>query len=149
MSNKTRLQTNNTNLQALINKANALPDAGSGGGSAETCTVTIENISYDCYIDFATALIVENGTYKSYTHIYDIIDPHTITIENVVCGSEIKLLSRFHAGAGIEPYIEINGTASFDSWDWLDNIEGKMMTLAFTAPSTPNEYCTIGFMGNV
>ena len=34
MSNKTRLQTNNTNLQALIDKANTLPDA-------ETCTVTI------------------------------------------------------------------------------------------------------------
>lgn len=33
MSNKSRLQTNNTNLQALIDKANALPDAGSGGGS--------------------------------------------------------------------------------------------------------------------
>lgn len=44
MSNKSRLQTNNTNLQALIDKANALPDAGSGGSggaSLETCTVTI------------------------------------------------------------------------------------------------------------
>lgn len=44
MSNKTRLQTNNTNLQELINKANALPDAGSGGsggGSVEMCTLTI------------------------------------------------------------------------------------------------------------
>jgi hypothetical protein len=42
MSNKSRLQINNTNLQALIDKANALPDAGSGsGGSVETCTVTI------------------------------------------------------------------------------------------------------------
>ena len=42
MSNKSRLQTNNTNLQALIDKANALPDAGgSGGASVETCTVTI------------------------------------------------------------------------------------------------------------
>jgi hypothetical protein len=41
MSNKTRLQTNNINLQALIDKANALPDAG-GEGSVETCTVTIE-----------------------------------------------------------------------------------------------------------
>jgi len=27
MSNKSRLQTNNTNLQALIDKANNLPDA--------------------------------------------------------------------------------------------------------------------------
>ena len=44
MSNKTRLQTNNTNLQELINKANALPDAGSGGGgSVETCTVTLSS----------------------------------------------------------------------------------------------------------
>lgn len=32
MSNKTRLQTNNINLQDLIDKANNLPDAGSGGG---------------------------------------------------------------------------------------------------------------------
>lgn len=39
MSNKSRLQTNNTNLQELINKANALPDAG--GGSVKTCTVGV------------------------------------------------------------------------------------------------------------
>ena len=39
MSNKTRLQTNNTNLQVLINKVNALPDAG----GPSTCTLTIEN----------------------------------------------------------------------------------------------------------
>jgi hypothetical protein len=42
MSNKSRLQTNNTNLQALIDKANALPDAGSGsGGEVETCTIRL------------------------------------------------------------------------------------------------------------
>ena len=45
MSNKSRLQTNNTNLQALINKANALPDAGGGGGSDgnfSSYTVTVD-----------------------------------------------------------------------------------------------------------
>lgn len=49
MSNKTQLQTNNNNLDALITRVNAakdtaasLPDAGgSGGGAAETCTITI------------------------------------------------------------------------------------------------------------
>lgn len=48
MSNKTQLQTNNTNLasytdrvNALIDMANSLPEAGgSGGGAVETCTVT-------------------------------------------------------------------------------------------------------------
>ena len=41
MSNKTRLQTNNTSLQSLIEKANVLPDAGSsGGGNVETCRVS-------------------------------------------------------------------------------------------------------------
>ena len=41
MSNKSRLQANNTNLQALIAKANTLPNAGGGGGSTETITITI------------------------------------------------------------------------------------------------------------
>jgi hypothetical protein len=47
MSNKTQLQTNNTNLQSLIDRINAakdtaasLPEAG-GGGSLETCTVSL------------------------------------------------------------------------------------------------------------
>lgn len=42
MSYNSRLQTNNTNLQALIEKANTLPDAGGGSeGSIETCDVTV------------------------------------------------------------------------------------------------------------
>jgi hypothetical protein len=47
MSNKTQLQTNNTNLQSFIDRINAakdtaasLPEAG-GGGSLETCTVSL------------------------------------------------------------------------------------------------------------
>lgn len=42
MSNKSRLQENNTNLQALIDKANALPDAGGGNSGTGTSSVTIE-----------------------------------------------------------------------------------------------------------
>lgn len=42
MSYLTQLQQHNTDLQGLIDKANVLPDAGSGGGgSLETCTVTV------------------------------------------------------------------------------------------------------------
>lgn len=46
MTNKSRLQANNENLQSLIDKANQLPDAGGGGGSdgsIETCTVTVSD----------------------------------------------------------------------------------------------------------
>lgn len=44
MDYKTELQSNNTDLQALIAKANALPDAGSGGtggANIETCTIRL------------------------------------------------------------------------------------------------------------
>lgn len=41
MSYLTQLQQHNTDLQACIDKANTLPDAGNGGGSIETCSVTI------------------------------------------------------------------------------------------------------------
>lgn len=58
MSNKTRLQTNNTNLQVLINKANALPDAGGDSGGGETISITINGyfdsaFSYAGYFDSA------------------------------------------------------------------------------------------------
>ena len=43
-TNKERLQQNNINLQTLIGKANALPDAGSGGSAIETCTITISTL---------------------------------------------------------------------------------------------------------
>lgn len=66
MSNKSRLQTNNTNLQALIDKANALPDAGggSGGGSVETCAVGFVNSSETTCSVYGT--YYENGAFSSY-----------------------------------------------------------------------------------
>lgn len=73
MSNKSRLQANNTNLQALITKANNLPDAGggTGGGSIETCYVQI-----NC---FAPAMDESVATYtnanmESATRTFAIMD---------------------------------------------------------------------------
>ena len=82
MSNKTRLQANNTNLQALIDKANALPEAGSGGGSVETCTVTmttgIEVLAYGVTRYVGGVLVCEAD--KGYGN-------QEFTFDNVVKGS--------------------------------------------------------------
>lgn len=127
-----------------------LQDKASGGGSVETCTVTFDNISYDCPIVVVSAMVAENGIHQTYTLFKDTVyGLYTIDIPNVVCGSEIGLGSIFGAGAGIEPYIDINGTASFKAWSRLDAIHTNFMTLTFTAPSVPNENCTISFCGNV
>ena len=124
---------------------------GSGGGDAvETCTVTFDNISWDCPIVVVSAIVVENGIYQTYINFSDSVDQlYTITIPNVVCGSEIGLGSCFYAGYGVAPYIEISGTASFNSWKWLSGVNTTFMTMTFTAPSVPNENCTISFAGNV
>ena len=41
MGYKTELQSNNTDLQTILNKINALPEAGGGGGGIEYEIVTI------------------------------------------------------------------------------------------------------------
>lgn len=41
MTNSERIAAANTRLSALVETAESLPDAGTGGGGVETCTVTI------------------------------------------------------------------------------------------------------------
>ncbi len=55
MSNKTRLQTNNINLQELINKANALPDAGGESNTqSKTVSLQVKKITSDTYANETT-----------------------------------------------------------------------------------------------
>ena len=91
MSNKTRLQTNNTNLQALIDKANALPDAGSsGGGSVETCTVNILSTTESTIIgtvvnnngELETSIVTATG----FNYF------HSGTMEDILCGSTFVII---------------------------------------------------------
>lgn len=88
------LTSHNTQLQGLIDKANALPDAGGsgGGGSVETCTVTIDCINGN--IAHIAATIVENGVETIYTRMSNIDSDSEYppyTIYNVKCGSAIIL----------------------------------------------------------
>lgn len=97
MSNKTRLQTNNINIQSLIDKANSLPDAGSGGGgSAESYTVTIEG-SQNFPLSFSANAYFYDA--RGGTTFYDIWGsnmPYTLT--NVSKGM-LVLLDRSFSGA--------------------------------------------------
>ena len=70
MSNKTQLQTNNTELSSLIEaiRGKAAGSGGAGGGSIETCEVTFINNSdegLDCYGFWATGS-GGWGTYQAY-----------------------------------------------------------------------------------
>lgn len=62
MGYKTELQSNNADLQTILNKVNALPEAGGGGGgSVETCTVTISGSSSSCYPRYVAYTSVDSN----------------------------------------------------------------------------------------
>ena len=67
MSYKSDLQQNNTDLQAILADVNALPDAGSGGGGVETCTVHYrfgnDANRHGQTLEF---FVTKNGVYHSY-----------------------------------------------------------------------------------
>jgi hypothetical protein len=147
MSYNTDLQTNNTNLQSILDTINNLPEAGSGGGSdasVDTCTVRFEDLTMcDCIIWFVSAMTVENGIQKMYNYIPSNSDMITsLVIPNVACGSTLVLESQFHNGTDAA-YVEIDGSATFDSSVLASNYAGGLWFLTFTAPQTANEICTI------
>ena len=87
------LTSHNTQLQGLINKANALPNAGSGGGgSLATCTVTTVNNAEcswvggapcECLYIYATVLN-DAGNMEPFHYCQEQLGE--VTIPNVVCG---------------------------------------------------------------
>ena len=89
MSNKTRLQTNNENLQSLIDKANVLPDVG-GSENVETCTVTINILDGRAQNCFCCATRFINGSFTTHPNS---LSTFPATITNVVCGSGLSLRS--------------------------------------------------------
>lgn len=90
MSYLETIQAHNIRLENAVDKANALQDVGggSGGGSIETCTVTVRlkeegritSICYTQYQSSGISNVKDTNTYKGETYI---------TLENVVCKSMI------------------------------------------------------------
>ena len=88
------LQSNNERIQALINKANSLPEAG--GNSVDTCTVNLTRKT-DSYYG-CTLFIEEDGVCSNFTgNISTLLDPPTLTttelISNVICGSLLVIFN--------------------------------------------------------
>ena len=125
MSNKTRLQTNNTNLQALIDKANALPDAGSGsGGNVNTCTVKIINqiTTLGHYIHGLgyTYMDTTGQITTAYTDYgYAANQSTEVVLENVICGSYIRLSNYGYNYVG---YTYAGGLTELDNVDPGQNL---------------------------
>lgn len=89
MSNLSRIQNNNASLDACIEKANALPDAGSGGASVETCTVTL---SLSTSLSGNTAMLLSYGCMQLIDGVISCItgivtSTKSVVIENVIQGS--------------------------------------------------------------
>lgn len=85
-----QLTTNTTTIDELITLANNLPDAGSGGsggGSVETCTVTIGAGSLMSGPVYCTVLSETGANFNTFTHEYNEVS----TVENVICNSILAL----------------------------------------------------------
>lgn len=86
MSNKTELQSNNIDLQGILDSINALPEAGSGA-SIETCTVNITtglDMNFICWSSLNNGAITPN--YQT-----GISANSTSTLQNVIKNSAITI----------------------------------------------------------
>lgn len=141
MSNKTRLQTNNTNLQALIDKANALPEAGggSGGGSLDTCTLRVLNSDGRFRVSTVAYESLQDGKRKmklmhnSPAGVYAI----DYTVTDALCDGIVVA----NGWGDLDQYWEItNATVEVDYSD------GSIPIFKLSAPA--NGTATIDFLGD-
>ena len=96
MSNKIQLQTNNSNLDALITRVNvakdtasSLPEAGGGGSGSdvETCRVEINLYNPDLEnVMFAIMPVLENDKITS------LYTTTSAIITNVITGSKVTII---------------------------------------------------------
>ena len=93
--------------------------------SDSTCTVTFDNsiTSGDCKILYAIVSIIESGTLKNiYIYVND-NNNEQVTIQNIICGTDMIIVcQRYMKNDTTYPYLEIDGSAIFESWEEVGNI---------------------------
>ena len=126
-----KLATLETAITALETELQGKASGGSGGGSVETCTVTIDN-QVGGSLHGVAATQCNTGQFNSYFIDYR-ADLTTVTIENVVCNSAIFVQTT----RAIIPVFSINGTAE------IIYSQSNITIWLFKAPSIAGESCTI------
>lgn len=112
MSQKTELQSNNTDLQAILATINALPEAGGGGGSVETCRVMFADFEIpEDALDSIIAYTDENSQVVS--KAYREFDVHVLSASayDVYGSVTVKVGTLFYINS------------------WMDLVEGEGIVL--------------------
>lgn len=123
------LNNNTTQLEALLVKVNALPDAG-----GKTCTIQINNTVSTMWSYSYTTYDGTRFSGKCNDDMYEGVGVNNVTISNVVCGSVVTVVGS--PGVGEEYSTLSDNTMQF--------IGGHPNTgvIVFTAPTTPNTTVT-------
>lgn len=87
MSNKTQLQTNNTQLASLIQTLQGKAAGGGGGASVETCSLTV-TCNDGSYINWLLATVYRDGKIMTVIPTAD-ERLKTYTLDDVVCGTSM------------------------------------------------------------
>lgn len=114
----------NAELEEVIN---SLPDAGSGSGGVDTCTVTFST-SYGYFTNYAFTCLVSG---KITTVSETVISSTSCTVENVICGSCFQISMMADAIA-------------IQSQGGVDQVHGSSMTI-FTVTATNGSTATLNF----
>ena len=119
---KTRLEAVSSSLDTAINKANNLPDAGSGGeGNVETCTVTFSTEFY-AQIFYSTYI---NGAFE--TMYTEINSNSSASLSNVVINTPIVVI--------------LGNTNSMDKATFSNNVVENLFRKAiYGGAATANAY---------
>ena len=102
-----QLTTNTTTIDECITLANSLPDAGSGGGAVETCTVTINAGSYIVDRVYYLAYETDEYVYKS------VAEPNELS--SCVCNTPIVVVMQTAMGPAAT---SISGSLELDYVDY-------------------------------
>ena len=132
MSNKTQLQTNNSALDALITRVNAakdtaasLPEAGSGGGSVETCTLELTTNTQLTYVNYST--MDSDGKIK-WEQVSKVSNSISLT---VICGTLVQVMSQMSTNMTLSKASSVSNTNTIKVFV-IEANNGEVASATFT-----------------